>query len=61
VEHTIVSEKEFVSDGGERGHMVTCSCGETITVSVDLQHPATAARNLAYDQWSIHKKGIGLI
>ena len=61
VEHAIVSEDALVSDSGTRGHMVTCSCGETIKVSVDLQHPATAARNLAYDQWSVHKRDTGSI
>jgi hypothetical protein len=61
VEHDIVSEAAFVSDTGERGHMVTCSCGETIRVSVEPQDRAAAARNLAYDQWSVHKRDIGSI
>jgi hypothetical protein len=60
MEHDIVSEQPFTSDDGQRGHCVTCSCGETIRVSVDLEHPAKAARNLAFDQWSIHKKDTGL-
>ena len=46
VEHDIVSEDAFVSDSDERGHMVTCSCGEAIKVSVDLQHPATPLRGI---------------
>ena len=56
MEHTIVSEEAFVADDGERGHMVTCSCGEAIRVSVEPQHTPTAVRNLAYDQWGIHKR-----
>ena len=56
VEHDIVSEDGFTLDSGKRGHTVTCSCGEIIHVSIDLEHPATAARNLAYDQWIMHKR-----
>ena len=59
MEHDIVSEAAFVSDNGERGHMITCSCGETIKVSVELQDPANASRNLAYDQWGVHKRDMG--
>jgi hypothetical protein len=59
MEHGIVSEKTFVSDDGQPGHSVTCSCGATIKMSVGLQHPANAARNLAYDQWGVHKRDSG--
>ena len=61
MEHTIVSEESFVSDGGQHGHVVTCSCGETVTVSVELQYQATAARNLAFDRWGVHKRDTGSI
>ena len=55
VGHDIVSEDSFTSERGERGHMLTCSCGKTIKV-VEPQYPAAALRNLAYDQWGTHKR-----
>jgi hypothetical protein len=59
VDHRIVSEEAFVSDDGQPGHAVRCSCGETIRVSLDSEHPVAALRNLAYDQWASHKREMG--